>query len=98
MQFVTNEQFNKFYDQLDKLKSKNMIDIQEIFSVMEEQLGYPVSGPDLTYNQKKKMTDAIFSNEHILIQLRESALESDEDLIENKETFMRVIRAAQNEL
>lgn len=97
MQFVTNEQFNKFYDQLDKLKSKNMIDMQEILSVMEEQLGYPVSGPDLTDNQKKKMTDAIFSNEHILNSLRESALESDEDLIEDKETFMRVIRAAQNE-
>lgn len=97
MQFVTNEQFSKFYDQLDKLKSKNMIDIQEIFSVMEEQLGYPVSIPELTDNQKKKMTDAIFSNEHILYQLHESALESDQDLIEDKDTFMQVIRAAQNE-
>ncbi len=96
MQYVTNEQFNKFYDQLDKLKSKSMIDVREIFSVMEEQLGYAVGFPaeDLIDKKKREMTDKIFSNKQILQQLRESALENDEDLIEDKEQFMQIIRAA----
>lgn len=45
--------------------------------------------------KQRSITDAIFSDDDILTQLHGSEMESDVDLIMNKEEFMRVIRETQ---
>jgi hypothetical protein len=60
-----------------------------VFKIENQEFRILISDDERVKNQQ--MTDAIFSNEEVLKQLRNSDLESDDDLIMNKEDFLKVI-------
>jgi hypothetical protein len=96
VKYITREQFNQMF------QGKNEIEAEDLVYVLEEKLGYAVSlekKPRLSDEQRKRMTDWIFSNEDILKQLRESALEPDEDYIDLKdeETLSKIFKEAEND-
>jgi hypothetical protein len=93
MQYITRERFDKI------VRGKDKIDLEELVMVIENEFGYSVKleekNPNcFTEEQKRRMTDLIFSNEYVQKQLRESSKESDDDYIDDEETFMRIIKDA----
>jgi hypothetical protein len=92
VKYITREEFDQMF------QDKNEIEAEDLIYVLEEKLGYAVSlekKPQLTDEQRKRMTDWIFSNEDILKQLRESA--KNQDYIEDEEEFARFIEKVRNE-
>ncbi|QGQ98458.1 hypothetical protein EHS13_28040 [Paenibacillus psychroresistens] len=79
MQYVTKEQFDEFYN---TFKNRNVIEVNELVQVMEKQFGYKADliQPTPTLEQKGKITDAIFSNQEILQQLRQSKMDRDDGI------------------
>lgn len=55
-----------------------------------------VSFDRFSEQKKRELTDAIFKEPSVLEQLDESALESDDELITNKEDFMHIINEVRN--
>jgi hypothetical protein len=93
MQYITRERFEKI------IRGKDKIDLEELVMVIENEFGYSVKleekkQADFTEGQKTRMTDLIFSNEQVLKQLRKSSKESEDDYIDDEETFMRIIKEA----
>lgn len=91
MKYITREQFDQV------VQDKNAIKADDLVYVLEEKLGYAVSlekKPELTDEQRKRMTDFIFSNEDILSQLREAT--KNQDYIESDEEALKIIREARD--
>ena len=91
MDYITRERFEKV------IKNKNVINLDELITIIEEELGYTVNLEEknkvnINEQQKKKMSKVIFNNPEVLKQLHESLLESDDDYIKNEEEFMKIIR------
>ena len=91
MKYITREQFDQV------VQDKNEIKAEDLAYILEEKLGYAVSleeKPQLTDEQRKRMTDFIFTNEDILSQLREATI--DPEYIEDDEEAYRILREAKD--
>jgi hypothetical protein len=68
---LTKEQFEQSF------KDKPYVELEDLVHLIEENFGYNVmlkrkDSSNLTDEQKKQMTSAIFNNEEILYQLRQA--------------------------
>lgn len=91
MKYITREQFDKV------VKDKNEIKADDLVYVLEEKLGYAVSLEEklqLTDEQRKRMTDFVFTNDDILSQLHEAS--KNPEYIEDDEEAYKIIREAKN--
>ncbi|CAM4070885.1 hypothetical protein L1N85_08710 [Paenibacillus alkaliterrae] len=68
---------------------------QDTFIFRIDNQEYKILITEDRHGENDKITDAIFSNDEILMQLHGSEMESDEDLIMSKDEFLKVIREAQ---
>ncbi|PAV27940.1 hypothetical protein CIL05_18885 [Virgibacillus profundi] len=91
MDFITRDQFDQFVRDSEEIK------VEDLIFILEEKLGYSVfieKKPHLTSEQKKHMTDHIFSNEAIIKQLDKASKEQNYIIDDNK--ALEIIREARD--
>lgn len=89
MEYISREQFD------DIVQDKRNIRAEDLIYVLEEKMGYTVSlekKTELTKDQRKRITDFVFSNEDILGQLKKAS--QSQDYIENDEEALEIIRGS----
>lgn len=95
MDYITKETLDKY------IKGKSIIGLKVFAEIFEKEFGIviPLSGKvdfeNLTDQQKRKMTDAIFTNEDVLKQLEKAS--TNRDYITNDDEALQFIREARNE-
>lgn len=94
MEFITKETLDKY------VKGKSVIELNVFTEIFEKEFGIiiPFGGKvdyeNLSEVQKRNMTNAIFTNEDILAQLRDSSIHR--DYIEDDEIALDIINEARN--
>lgn len=91
MEYITRKQFDQMFHDQNEIKAEDLV------YVLEEKLGYTVSlekKPQLTGEQRQRITDYIFSNEDILEQLQKSS--NNQDYIRSDEEALKIIHGARD--
>ncbi len=95
MDYITKETLDKY------IKGKSVIEINVFAEIFEKEFGIVIPFKEaidyakLTDKQKRKMTEAIFTNEDILDQLRDASIHS--NYIEDDQEALDIINEARNE-
>jgi hypothetical protein len=95
MDYITKETLNKY------VKDKSIIELKDFAEIFVKEFGIvmplteKVDLNNLTDEQKKKMTKAIFTNEDVLEQLRKASI--DPQYVEDDEEALNTINEGRNE-